>query len=82
MITTTQVRAIINKHAPNSYGVYTNKTKGHLGQVRRVKCYFRNNIKLLKALQRAAGRDNVTLTVGGVGAYGGQPGITVKCVLG
>jgi len=82
MITTKQVRAIINKHAPNSYGVYTNKTAKYTGQIRRVKCYFRNNVKLLKALQKAAGKENVTLTAGGVGAYGGMPGITVKCVLG
>jgi hypothetical protein len=82
MITTTQVRAIINKHAPNSYGVYTNKTAKYTGQIRRVKCYFRNNIKLLKALQRAAGKENVTLTTGGNGYCSGGPGITVKCVLG
>ena len=81
MITTKQVRAIIAQHSTYSYGIYTNKTTGHTGLDRRVKCYFRNNTKLLKALIAAAGAENVTLTEGGNQYYGGGPGIVVKCVL-
>lgn len=81
MITTKQVRAIIAQHSTSSYGVYTNKTTGHTGSDRRVKCYFRGNNKLLAALQKAAGAENVTLTAGGEGWYAGGPGIVVKCIL-
>ena len=82
MITTKQVRAVIAKHSTSSYGVYTNKTTGHTGSDRRVKCYFRGNNKLLAALQKAAGAENVTLTAGfGGGGYGGGAGIVVKCIL-
>lgn len=81
MLTTTQVRAIIHQHSTNTYGIYTNKTAKHTGPLRRVKCYFRNNYALLRALEKAAGAENVTVTPGG-SYYGGQPGITVKCVIG
>ena len=81
MLTTTQVRAIINKHSKSNYGLYTNKTAKYTGPIRRVKCYFRNNYTLLRALEKAAGAENVTLTAGGNYA-GGMPGITVKCVIG
>jgi hypothetical protein len=77
MLTTKQVRAIIAKHSTNSFGVYTNKTTKDTSGNRRVKCYFRNNIKLLNALQKAAGKQNVTVTSG---EHWG-PGIVVKCVL-
>jgi hypothetical protein len=82
MLTTKQVRAIIAQHSTDIYGVYTNKTKGHKGQERRVKCYFQNNVVLYHALQKAAGADNVTLTAGSAGYYSTGPGIVVKCVLG
>jgi hypothetical protein len=81
MLTTTEVRAIIHKHQKFNFGVYTNKTAKYTGPVRRVKCYFQGNNKLLRALERAAGAENVTLTPGGNYATG-MPGITVKCVLG
>ena len=81
MLTTKQVRAIIAKHSTDSYGVYTNKTAGHQGPERRVKCYFRNNVDLYRALQKAAGTENVTLTPGGSGYYTLGPGIIVKCIL-
>ena len=81
MITTKQVRAIIAQHSNSSYGVYTNKTTGHTGSDRRVKCYFRGNTKLLNTLQKAAGKENVTLTAGGNQYYGGGPGLIVKCIL-
>lgn len=81
MLTTKQVRAIIAQHSTNSYGVYTNKTTGDTSNVRRVKCYFRGNVQLLRALQKAAGKQNVTLTQGGEGYYAGGPGIIVKCML-
>jgi len=41
----------------------------------------RGNTKLLIALQKAAGKQNVTLTEGGDSYYSGGPGIIVKCVL-
>ena len=82
MLTTKQVRAIINQHSTSTYGIYTNKTAKHTGPNRRVKCYFKNNVKLLTALEKAAGAGNVTLTEGGSGYCSGGPGITVKCVIG
>jgi hypothetical protein len=81
MLTTKQVRAIIAQHTTDSYGVYTNKTKDHKGPQRRVKCYFQDNVALYRALQKAAGKDNVTLTPGADGYYNMGPGIVVKCVL-
>ena len=81
MLTTTQVRAIIHKHQKFNFGIYTNKTAKYTGSIRRVKCYFQGNNKLLRALKRAAGAENVTLTAGAP-HYMGLPGITVKCVLG
>ena len=81
MLNTKQVRAIIAQHSTDSYGVYTNKTTKDTSNRRRVKCYFRNNVELFRALQKAAGKDNVTLTAGGGGYYSMGPGIVVKCVL-
>jgi hypothetical protein len=81
MLTTKQVRAIIAQHTTDSYGVYTNKTTGDMSNRRRVKCYFQNNVDLYRALQKAAGTENVTLTPGGSGYYTMGPGIIVKCVL-
>ena len=81
MITTKQVRAIIAQHRRYMSDVYTNKTTGHTGQERRVKCYFRNNTKLFKALQKAAGKENVTLTAGTAGPGMRRRGIVVKCIL-
>jgi hypothetical protein len=81
MLTTKQVRAVIAQHDGNSYGVYTNKTAGDTSNRRRVKCYYRNNVRLLVALQKAAGVENVRVTPGGDYA-GGRPGIVVQCVIG
>jgi hypothetical protein len=81
MLNTKQVRAIIAQHGANYYGVYTNKTTKDTSNRRRVKCYFQNNVELYRALQKAAGTDNVTLTPGGQGYYSMGPGIVVKCVL-
>jgi hypothetical protein len=81
MITTQQVRDIIRTHRPGAL-IYTNKTTGHKGPERRVKCYFRNDKELLAELKKAAGADNVTLTAGGDGYYSVGQGIVVKCVLG
>lgn len=81
MLNTKQVRAIINKHSSSTYGLYTNKTAGDTSNNRRVKCYFRNNVKLLSALQKAAGKENVRITSGDQSHYS-QPAIIVKCVLG
>ena len=76
MLTTKQVRDIIHAHDGAVFGIYTNKTAGHTGNERRVKCYYRNNGKLFSALKEAAGAENVKLTTSWF------PGITVKCVLG
>jgi hypothetical protein len=81
MLNTKQVRAIIAQHSTSSYGVYTNKTTGDTSNRRRVKCYFGGNVELFRALQKAAGKQNVTLTAGGDGYYAHGPGIVVKCVL-
>jgi hypothetical protein len=81
MLTTKQVRAIIHQHTDNTYGIYTNKTTGDTSNMRRVKCYFRNNTKLLRALQKAAGKQYVTLTEGAQHYYSGGPGIIVECIL-
>ena len=77
MITTKQVRSIMRNHS--KFSVYTNKTTGHMGLDRRVKCYYRGtqDIPLLYALQNAAGVENVNIT-----SYSaGNRGITVKCML-
>ena len=81
MLTTKQVRAIIHQHTDSTYGIYTNKTRGDNSNQRRVKCYFRNNTKLLRALQKAAGKQYVTVTEGSGSCYGGGPGIIVECIL-
>lgn len=80
LLTTKQVRNIIHANGGGEYGIYTNKTAGHTGMDRRVKCYYGNNETLYRALKKAAGAENVTLTSGGGGWAG--PGLTVKCVLG
>jgi hypothetical protein len=81
MLNTKQVRAIIAQHGGDRLGVYTNKTTGDASNRRRVKCYFQDNVELFRALQKAAGKDNVTLTPGADGYYNMGPGIVVKCVL-
>ena len=79
MITTQQVRDIIRAHRPNSL-IYTNKTNGHKGPERRVKCYYRGDTELLFMLQTAAGSDNVYLT--GHSTMGTGRGLIVKCHIG
>jgi hypothetical protein len=83
MITTQQVRDIIRTHRPGAL-VYTNKTPGHKGPERRVKCYYRGDTELLFLLQTAAGAENVTVTAGdnGNGYYRVAKGIVVKCHIG
>jgi hypothetical protein len=81
MLNTRQVRAIIAQHSTSSYGVYTNKTRGDKSDNRRVKCYFQGNTKLLVALQKAAGAENVKVTEGAQHYYANGAGIVVKCVL-
>ena len=84
LLTTTQVRNIMRSEGGEPR--YTNKTTGYTGNIRRVKAYYYGNQKMLKALQKACGAENVTLTDGGDLSgfgygYSGQPGVTVKCVL-
>jgi hypothetical protein len=82
MLTTKQVRAIIKQHRPDGmWGVYTNKTAGDTTNRRKVKCYFRNDVDLFRALQKAAGRANVYLTPGSDYCHSIGPGIIVNCVL-
>jgi predicted TIM-barrel enzyme len=82
MLNTKQVRDIIRAHRPDAL-IYTNKTTGHKGPERRVKCYFRSDTELLFMLQTAAGAENVKVTAGGYGHnyYRVGRGIVVKCVL-
>ena len=75
MLTTKQVRSIMAKHGARD--LYTNKTTGHKGNDRRVKCYYRGNDALVTALKAAAGADNVRVHGG---SYSGA-GVVVKCVL-
>lgn len=79
MLTTKQVRNIMHAHGAKQYGIYTNKTTGHTGNERRVKCYYSGNRALLAALRAAAGKENVTLTAGS--HWRAWSGITVKCLL-
>jgi len=83
MLTTIEVRKIIRKHTTGA-DIFTDKPVPHRsykGPLRTVYCYFNNNVALFRALQRAAGRENVTLTLGN--PYGNRgPGIVVKCLLG
>ena len=84
LLTTTQVRNIMRANGGEPR--YTNKTTAHKGNIRRVKAYYYGNQTMLKALQKACGAENVTLTDGrdlsGFGyGYSGQPGVSVKCVL-
>jgi len=83
MLTTKQVRAIIRKHT-TAAEIWTDKPRhDYIGSLRRVKCYFDNNGVLLRALQKAAGSQNVTVTTGNHHSmYDRGPGIVVKCLLG
>lgn len=77
MLTTIQVRAIMHKHSIRAEDMYTNKTTGHTGNIRRVKCYSSEDA-LIEELMEVAGWD-VTVTEGS--SYMQRPGITVKCIL-
>lgn len=79
-LTTLQVRAIMLAHGVSGYEMWTNKSKNHTGQDRRVKCYFRNNLSMLQALQSAAGGAAVKVTRGASWAQQ-RPALIVKCVL-
>jgi hypothetical protein len=82
LLTTLQVRNIMRANGVNGNMMYTNKTTGHTGNQRRVKCYYRGNDKALAALRAACGAENVTLTQEPEAwhrSFGA--GITVKCVL-
>ena len=85
MLTTTEVRKIIRKHTTGA-DIWTDKPVPHrsyTGSLRRVKCYFDGNGVLLRALQKAAGSGNVTVTRGNpYSMYNRGPGIVVKCLLG
>jgi hypothetical protein len=85
MLTTKQVRAIIRKHTTGAE-IWTDKPiphRSYTGSLRRVKCYLDNNGVLLRALQRAAGSQNVTVTKGNPYSMSDRgPGIVVKCQLG
>lgn len=81
LLTTVQIRKIMRANGLRP--AYTNKTTGHDGNIRRVKCYYSgHDATLLAALYTACGPRNVTLTKGNDHYLrGGGPGITVKCVL-
>lgn len=73
LLTTVRVREIIREFGGDP--LYTNSATGNTGNIRRIKCYYRNNKKLLAALRAACGEENVTLTKGIF------PAITVRCIL-
>lgn len=83
MLTTKQVRNIMRNHLTSTYGLYTNKTTGDTTNIRRVKCYMprdnREANKLLNALRKAAGAENVKTTSGSASYGFGRMGITVRC---
>jgi hypothetical protein len=79
MLTTIEVRSIMRKAGRDSWCIYTNKTRGHAGNERRVKCYFPDE-KLVAWLNQAAGAENVKVMLHG-GGHGMHDGIVVKCVL-
>ncbi len=78
LLTTTQVRALMRTYGGEP--LYTNKTTGHTGNIRRVKAYYNDNQNMLAALILACGDENVTLTEGS--DWMGEPGVTVRCTLG
>jgi len=87
LLTTTQVRAIIRAYGGDPAYIYTNKTAGHTGKIRRVKTYYNDNQPMLVALILACGEENVTLTNGSELPnskfyQSGDRGVTVKCTLG
>ena len=85
MLSTIQVREIINRYIVQSYfnPVYTNKLAEPLE--RSVKCYIPSDgavaAKLLTELQQKAGFENVKITKGATHAYAAGPGITVRCII-
>ena len=83
MLTTKEVRKIIRKYRTGA-AIWTDKPVPHSSYtdpLRRVKCYYDGNGVLLRALQKAAGSGNVTVTKGNPYRNRG-PGIVVKCLLG
>lgn len=78
LLTTLAVRWVMRVYGAKP--LYTNKTKGHTGNVRRVKCYYDGNYEMLNGLRNAFGTENVTLTSGNHRYYS-QQAITVRCVL-
>ena len=77
--TTLQVRSIMAHHGAR--GMYTNKTTGHTGNERRVKCYYTTQA-LVDALCNLVGAENVKVTEGCNEFHGrGQQGVVVKCKL-
>lgn len=77
MITTVQVRAIMRKH--NAHHIWTNKTKGHKGLARRVKCWATGDkVAMMSELRSVAGASNVYEGTDPAAYYGS---IIVKCEL-
>ena len=79
LLTTLQVRDIMR--ANGGVPEYTNKTTGHTGRDRRVKCYYNGNAKMVTALQKVCGKDNVKVTSGELHRWSRGSGVTVKCIL-
>ena len=77
MLTTKQVRKIMHSFEVPSINMWTNKTLGHKGQNRRVKCYS-TELSVFVALQRACGAANVKATQG---CNPRGSGIVVKCLI-
>lgn len=82
LLTTLQIRTIMRANGVSGSMMYTNKTKGHTGRIRRVKCYLAGgDAGLVSALHAATGAMNVNVTAGSSYSRSWGEGVTVKCVL-
>jgi hypothetical protein len=82
--TTLQVRSIMRESLGRNATIYTNKTTGDTSRNRRVKAYYNGDKKLVKKLQKLAGKDNVYILGEGVkNCYGRliEASLIVKCKL-
>lgn len=88
MLTTKEVRTIINKYRRSNcvWDVWTNKTQHDTSKNRRVKCYYTDIISpelLLRELYEKTGQENVKITKGSNRLSNIRiPGIIVNCLLG
>lgn len=78
-ITTLQVRAVMAQHGADQ--IYTNKTKGHTGNTRRVKCYYQTPDMHTDLLKLMGGNGNIKMTRRNGNIGRGSRSVIVTCVL-